>query len=210
MVTPLNEGVIRMAPRKRASAAVVEDDVFEDVDEIEELDDPDDALEELEEEPAPAPTKRAAKKAPAKAAAAPAKATPAKRTTKAAAAPAAEPSSEYDSNWLAEYITEETGVNHDGRAVRMLLRRLAKDGAFDREIGTDRSRYTFPKGAGDPVVRQVLRMVKSGEATAVRREGLETARASKAAKSTAPAKKTAPSKAAPAKKTTARRRTSAE
>jgi len=200
--------MIHMA-RRRAAAPVVEE-VFEEVDEIEELDDPAeedvDDLEELKDaEPEPAPVrKRTTKTAPAKAA----KATPAKPVKRAPVETSE--SSEYDSNWLASFISEETGVEYDSRGIRMLLRKLAKDGAFAREIGTDRSRYVFPKGANDPIVRRVIKMVKSGEATSIKREGLDTVKAAKAIK-TAPAK-TAPAKAAkaaPAKATTARRRTRA-
>lgn len=200
-----------MAPRKRVAAPVVEDDVFEEVDEIEELEDPADDLEELEEEPAPVPVKRTRK-----ATAAPAKATPTKAATKTAPtkrapAPAAtDEASEYDSNWLASYVTEETGMQYDGRSVRMLLRKLAKNGAFAREIGTDRSRYTFPKGANDPIVRQVIKMVRSGEAATIKREGLETVKANKAAAAPTKTTKAAPAKAAPTKATTRRRRATAE
>lgn len=186
-----------MAARRRAAApAPVEE--LEEIDELEEVGD-DDGLEELEEAPEPEPVKPAKRtRAAAKAAPAPAKTA---KATKAAAAPAE--TSEYDSNWLASHVSEETGIDHDGRSVRMLLRKLAKEGAFAREIGEDRSRYTFPKGANDPVVKKIIVMVKSGEAKAVRNEGLETVKANAAAKKAAPAK-TAPAKAAPAKATSTR------
>jgi hypothetical protein len=175
--------------RTRAAAKPVEeDDVFEELDELEEA--ADDDLEELDEPEETKPARGRAKKA-----------APAAKKTAAKAAPKSE-SSEYDSNWLASHITEETGVEYDSRGVRMLLRKLAKDGSLDREIGTDRARYTFPKGPTDPTVRAVIKMVKSGEAQAVKREGLENVKAKAAA---APAKKTT-TKAAPAKKTTTRRR----
>lgn len=188
-----------MPARRRAAAkAAPEPEAIEELDDLEELEEvADDAdLEELEEEPAPTPAKRTRAKA------VPAKATKA-APTKAAAAQAAD-RSEFDSNWLAAYVTEETGIEYDGRAVRMLLRKLAKEGLLAREIGTDRSRYDFPKGANDPTVKAVIKLIKSGEAAAVKREGLETAKATAAAKK-APAKaaaKTAP----PAKATTTRRR----
>lgn len=180
--------------RRRASAPV---EPVEELDELEELSDDDttegDDLEELEDAPEPTPAKRTrgAKAAPAKAAPAKAaKAAPATRT-----APAE--TSGFDSNWLAGYITEETGIEYDSRGIRMLLRKAAKEGILAREIGTDRQRYDFPKGANDPTVKAILRMVKSGEAAAVKREGLDAAKASAAAKKAAPA----PAKAAPAKRT---------
>jgi hypothetical protein len=210
-----------MPGRRRAAApVVVEDDIEEleeitedeDVEELEEV--ADDDLEELEEEePEPVPAKRTR----AKAATAPAKATkaaPAKATKAAAAAAPKAETSENDSNWLASYVSEETGIEHDGRAIRMLLRKLAKDGVFEREIGTDRGRYVFPKGANDTVVKAVLKMVRSGEATAVKREGLDSVKENAVAKKTAakaaaPAK-AAPAKAAPAKAAPTRRRAAAK
>jgi hypothetical protein len=189
-----------MAARRRAAQPA---EAIEELDDLEEITDDagDDDLEELtEEEPAPTPAKRTrAKAAPAKAT----KTAPTKAATKAA--PASD-RSEFDSNWLAAHVTEETGIEYDGRAVRMLLRKLAKDGHLAREIGTDRSRYDFPRGANDPTVKAVIKLIKSGEAKAVAQEGLAEAKASKAAKA-APAKKAAaPAKTAPAKAAPARRR----
>lgn len=180
-------------PRRRAAA----EPAVEELDELDELTDEgaDDDLEELEDaapEPAPAKRTRGAKAAPAKAAPAKAaKSTPAQRT--------APESSGFDSNWLAGYITEETGVEYDSRAVRMLLRKAAKDGLLAREVGTDRQRYDFPKGANDPVVKAILKMVRTGEAAAVKREGLDAAKAAGAAKKAAA--KATPAPAAPAKRT---------
>lgn len=188
-----------MAARRRAAAKPAEE-AIEELDDLEEITEDDgDALEELEEEPTPTPAKRTRAKATT------AKATPAKAATKAAA-PASD-RSEFDSNWLAAHVTEETGIEYDSRAVRMLLRKLAKDGQLSREIGEDRSRYDFPKGANDPTVKRVIALIKSGEAKAVKQEGLETAKAS-AAKKAAPAKatKAATKSAPPAKATTTRRR----
>lgn len=200
-----------MATRRRAAAKpqVEEEEAFEEIDELDELEDPeDDDLEELEddteeddEEPAPAPRKTAAKKTTAKAAA-----------KKAAPAPASSDGNEFDSNWLAAYVSEETGQPYDSRGIRMLLRKLAKDGLLAREIGTDRSRYTFPKGANDAIVRQVVKLVSSGQGAAIKREGLAAVKAKPTAtkKAAAPAKKSAPAPAAKKVAPTTRRRRSAE
>lgn len=174
---------------------VVEDDAIEelDTDEVDELelDEP----EEIEEEPAPKRTRRTTKAAPA------AKATPAKKATapaKRTAKPApVEDDDEddagpvYDTNWLAEYVNETAGTDYDSRAMRMLLRKLAHEGTISREVGTDRSRYTFPKAERDPIVKAVLRAVRSAD------DEPAPAPAKKA-----PAKK-APAKAAPTKKAAA-------
>lgn len=195
----------------KATAPVVEvveeDDAIEDLDEdVEELelDEP----EELEEEPAP---KRRAKKTAPAAKAAPAKAAPAKRAAKPA--PADEDEDEdagpvYDTNWLAEYINETAGTDYDSRALRMLLRKLAHDGTIAREVGTDRSRYTFPRGAADPIVKAVLKSVRSGGVEVEKAASVAKAKETAAVKK-APAK--AAAKATPAKKAAApaRRRRSA-
>lgn len=200
-----------MATRRRAAAKPqVEEEAFEEIDELDELEDPeDDDLEELDddteeeddEEPAPAPRKTAKKTA---------KAAPTKAAKKAA--PASSDGNEFDSNWLAAYVSEETGQPYDSRGIRMLLRKLAKDGLLAREIGTDRSRYTFPKGANDAIVRQVVKLVSSGQGAAIKREGLAAVKAKPTTtkKAAAPVKKSAPAPAAKKAAPAARRRRSAE
>lgn len=139
----------------RAKAAPVEEpeeDEFEEMDESEE----DEDLEELEEagedeaEETPAPK--------------------GKKATGTKAAPKKD-SIQFGSPWLAQYVTEVTGETLDSRAVRMLLRKLAKDGKLEREVGVTRDRYQFT-GPNDPTVKLVLAMVKSGEAKAMKQAGL--------------------------------------
>jgi hypothetical protein len=187
----------------RRKAAPVEE-AFEEVDDdLEELEEPEDDLEELEdeeeeeEEPAPKKRGRPAKKA----------APVAKKVAKKTAAAEDDGAPEYGSVWLAEYVSEQTGKEYDSRSMRVLLRRLAKDGTLPREIGVDRSRYEFPKGENDPTVKQIVRLVKSGAVEKARAESLasvkETAAKKKAAPAAAPVKK-ATKKAAPAKKARAK------
>jgi len=183
--------------RRKATAPepVVEDDAFEELEEIDETED------EVEE--APAPKTRGRKAAP-----------PTKTEAPANAA------TEYGSAWLAEHVTEVTGTEYDGRGIRMLLRKIAKDpeGPLGREIGEDRTRYTF-RGPNDPVVKAVVRMVKTGADKAVKREGLEKVKATTPPKRTRAkaedveettptrtrARKTTAKAAAPAKATPTRR-----
>lgn len=203
--------------RKAAPAEPVEEvegDAFEELDDLE--DDVEEApaakpakrtrrtrtaepVEEVEETP-----RRARKAAPAKA---------------AAAATEDTGSSEYNTSWLAEYASEVTGVDMDGRAARMLLRKMANDGDLDRTVGEDRGRYTFPKGANDATVKKFISRVKNGDMTSARREGLEKVTKKKAAAEVdeapaprrtrkAPATKAAPAKATPAR--TRRTRAAAE
>jgi hypothetical protein len=128
------------------------------VDEIEELDD---AFEELDETPAPT-QKKSAKNAAAK---------PAPK----AVDEDAEDVVKFDTGWLATMVTEATGEAVDGRGVRMLLRKMVSDGELAREVGTDRTRYHFPKGLNDPTVKKVIARVKGGALKAAKAEGLARA-----------------------------------
>jgi len=204
----------RTTKPKVAPVEEPEEDEFEEVSEDEDLDELEEVGDEEEdEEPQPKPKAR--------------KTTSAKTTV----------SPKFGSAELAAYITEQTGEKFDGRSVRMLLRKLAKDGKLDRVVGETRDRYSF-SGPNDSTVKQVLAMVKSGEAKAMKQEGLaavkekaeakrKAARAAKEAEAedaeevdeeepapkvtrtrrTAPAK-TAPAKATPTKATATRRRAS--
>lgn len=166
--------------RKTATPApVVEDDAFEELDEVGE----DDELEEVEET-APKAKKTVTKAAPAKKA-------PAKR------APATEEdgSPVYNSAWLAAHVSEVTGEAVDSRALRMLLRKMVADGQLDRNVGEDRGRYMFPKGPENKIVKLVIKRVNAGDLTTAKREGLDNVKAAGAEK------KAAAAKAAPAKAT---------
>lgn len=167
-----------MAARTRRTAPaqpvedVLDDDVFEDLDET-----PADDLEDLAEEPAPAPTKRRGR--PAK--------TATETKPKSAPAEKASTGSGFDSNWLAEHVSDATGKNYDSRAIRMLLRKAAAAGILEREVGETRTRYDFPKGANDPTVKAIVKMAKEGAVEKTRAEGLEKAKATRAARKAAPA-----------------------
>lgn len=216
----------RTATTRRASAAkaaepetveVEDEDEFEDMeadetdteetdDDLEELEDD----EEVEEAPAPKGKKTAAKRQPPK-----------------------QPVIAFGSAELAAHVTETTGETYDARAIRMLLRKLAKDEKFKRVIGEDRSRYSF-SGPSDPVVVLVVDMVKSGAAKELKQAGLQAvkdkaaekkalAKAAKAAEAEAeddddmeeeveapaPKRRTATKTAAPAKAQPSRRRAAA-
>jgi hypothetical protein len=149
--------------RRRAAKLAPEPEVVED--EFEDMEEGDD-IEELEDD---APVEKAEKP---------------KRT------PPVRPPIEHGSPWLAAYITENTDETYDARGIRMLLRKLAKDGKLARVVGEDRARYEF-SGPKDPTVVAVLAMVKSGAAKALKQEGLQ------AVKDKAAAKKAAKAAAAP-------------
>lgn len=202
-----------MPPRRRKAEVVeepveiveeeideVDDDTFEELDDedtdedVEEVEDDDlDEVEEVEEE-APAPKATRGKKAAA-----------AKKTTTAKAAPKVQGSGN-DSVWLASVVTKNTNKTVDSRGIRVLLRKLAKEGVLPRVIGEDRGRYDFPNGTKDPVVIEVIKRVKAGALDVAKGEGLAAARAAKARKAAEnqpPAPKATPAKNT-AKKTTAK------
>lgn len=133
-------------------------------------------------------TKKATKAAPAKAAA-PAKSSKAKAApAKAAPAPKAE-AIEYGSAWLVDHVNAEAGTSYSASNLRILLRKLTKEGVLDRDTEGGRQRYNFPKGANDPQVKAIVKAVKGGaaeKAKAERLEDLKTKRAS--SKKAAPAK----------------------
>jgi hypothetical protein len=87
--------------------------------------------------------------------------------------------------WLTEFVNEECGTDYNSAAIRILLRKLVKDGKLAREIGEDRSRYNFVKGANDPIVKAVVKAVKSGDLQAERKESLDKAKATRTAKKAA-------------------------
>lgn len=128
-----------------------------EIDELDELDD--DEVEEVEEEPAP---KRGGKKAPAK-----------KSSTK----PAAESKKTkvdapvYGTQWLADHVNAQLGTEYKTYDLRVLLRKMAKNGDLEREVGEDRSRYDF-SGENDPIVKAVLKKLKSGELDKEKKEKL--------------------------------------
>ena len=164
----------RKATTPAPEPEVVEDE-FEDMEEgtdeeeTETAEDDDDLeeLEEVDEEPEPKPK--------------------GKRNTAAAQAARAASAPKFGSKELAAYVTEQTGENYDARGIRMLLRKLAKDGQLARVIGETRDRYSF-SGPEDAAVQAIVGMVKDGTAKALTQEGLQKVKDNAAAKKAAAAK----------------------
>lgn len=165
----------KTATRAKAKPAPVE----EEIDELEE-----DAVEE--EAPKPTrkpPRKTAAKKAPApepdedldeeddededEEAPAPKKA-PAKGKGK----PPVRKAIEFGTAWLADFIKDQTGKEYKPYDLRVLLRKMAKNGELEREVGTDRGRYEF-EGPKDPLVKKIVAKVKKGEIDAAKKDSLD-------------------------------------
>jgi len=134
--------------------------------------------------------KAATKEAPAKAgkakAAAPAKASKAK-AKEAAPAPKAE-AIEFGSAWLVEHVNAEAGTSYSASALRILLRKLTKEGVLQRD-SDGRQRYNFPKGERDPQVKAIVKAVKEGAGEKAKQERLDALKEQRAAKKSAPAKK---------------------
>lgn len=105
---------------------------------------------------------------------------------------------EYGSSWLVDHVNAETGSSYSASALRILLRKLTKEGVLERD-SDGRQRYNFPKGANDPQVKAIVKAVKSGAGEKAKQERLDALKEQRAAsKKAAPAKKTRKAKAAPA------------
>lgn len=160
----------RRAAPKAAPVEEPEVDEFEessDDEDLEEMEDSDEDLEELEDAEEDSKAEKPKRKPPVR------------------------PKIDFGSPELAAYATEVTGENYNSRDIRMLLRKLAKDGKLKREIGVDKGRYEFT-GKNDPTVKMVIGLIKDGTAKAMKQEGLQKvkdqAAAKKAAKAEAAAK----------------------
>lgn len=64
---------------------------------------------------------------------------------------------------LAKHLEAETGKKVTTRELRMLIRKMARDGRVDREIiPGNRSRYDW-SGVNDPEVKRIIKAYKAGE-----------------------------------------------
>ena len=144
--------------------------------EVDELDDIDLDTEEVEE-------------APAK----PARKARAKKTAEPKAEKPAKPEITFGSKELADHVNAEAGTSYDAYQLRILLRKLAKDGVIKRDETTARARYSFT-GPEEPQVKAMVEAVKGGAAEKAKKERLEGLKEQRAAKK--PAAKKAPAKRA--------------
>jgi hypothetical protein len=148
---------------------------------------PEDDDDEPEETPAPKRRDRSATKATAE------KPQPAVKR----------PEVEYGTQWLVDHVNEECGTAYKAYDLRVLLRKMAKSGELDREVGADRSRYSFG-GPNDKLVKAVVKKVGAGAVEAEKKASLDklkdrTAAKAEAAGNVTPIKKRGrPAKAKPA------------
>lgn len=136
---------------------------------VEEIEDLEDEL-DVEEAPAEKPAKKA-------------KAAP---KPKAAAV-------EFGTKELADHVNSEAGTSYDAYTLRILLRKLTKEGVIARTESEGRARYSF-SGPKDPQVKAIVKAVKEGATEKAKQERLDGLKEKRAA-----AKKPAKSKAAKAK-----------
>lgn len=159
-----------------------EDDEVDEFDELEVDEDEEEGEEDEEEEPAPKPVSKRRK-----------------ATSSRAAPKQVEPA--FGTRQLVEHVNAKTGKSLDGRAVRMVLRKLSREGVIEREVGEERTRYSFT-GPNDPQVKAVVAAIKNGAAEKQPAPKQAVARKTPARKTPAVKTKTP----APRRTTTARRR----
>lgn len=108
---------------------------------------------------------------------------------------AAAPKIEFGTKELAAHVNAETGSSYDAYNLRILLRKLTKDGVLERTESEGRSRYSFT-GPDDAQVIAIVEAVKSGAAEKAKEERLEKLKADRKEKK--PATKKAAGKKAKA------------
>lgn len=104
------------------------------------------------------------------------------KTAPAKAAPAEAPTEEtiFGVSDVADLIKERTGQTVKTRDLRILLRKLARDGRLQREIvAGNRARWEFA-GADDPSVATIIEAFENGELDADKKEKLDALKARKA------------------------------
>lgn len=103
---------------------------------------------------------------------------------------AAAPKIEFGTKELAAHVNAEAGTTYDAYNLRILLRKLTKDGVLERVESEGRSRYSFT-GPEDPQVIAIVEAVKSGAAEKAKQERLDKLKADREAKKPATKKATA-------------------
>lgn len=172
-----------MPGRRRSTKAAAP--VVEDLEDELDTDTPDDDMDELDDEPQPAPRRRGR---PAKSA--PVAEKPVRKTRKPTADDDdEEKATSYGTSWLVEYVNDQLDTEYDAKALRVMLRKATEAGILDRE---DNSRYQFT-GPNDRKVAKILKFVREAQ----REEAAEPAPKAKAA----PAARKSAKAAAPAAKT---------
>lgn len=140
----------------------------------------------------------AVRKAAAKAKSAPAVEVEELETEEVTEAPAKEKAPEitFGTKQLADHINAETGSSYDSYALRVVLRKMTKDGILERNEADSRSRYSFT-GPEDPQVQAIVNALKEGYGEKAKQARLDELKAKREAGKTT--KKPAARKAKAAK-----------
>lgn len=153
---------VRKAPARRKPAAKKAPEPEPEEDDLDE--------DEEDEEPEPAPKKRGRPAAAKKAAA-----------DEKPRAASKRPEIEFGTAQLVDHVNVVCGTAYKAYDLRVLLRKMAKNNELDREVGEDRSRYSF-SGPKDPVVIALVKKIKSGAVEESKKEAIDTLKAKVAAK----------------------------
>ena len=83
---------------------------------------------------------------------------------------------------LAKLASDKLGIKLDAKNLRVLLRKMARDGRLDRKVEQgNRTRYDWA-GPDDPEVKAILKALKSGELEKDKQEKLQALKDRKAKK----------------------------
>ena len=81
---------------------------------------------------------------------------------------------------LAKLVSEKTGKKLDAKNLRVLLRKMARDGRLDRKVEQgNRTRYSW-SGPNDPEVKAILKALDDGELEKDKAEKLQALKDRKA------------------------------
>lgn len=118
-------------------------------------------------------------------------------TEEVAEAPAKKKAPEvvFGTKQLADHINEETGSSYDTYNLRILLRKMVKDGTLERTESEGRSRYSF-SGPKDPQVKAIVKAIKEGYGEKAKQERLDALKAKRNESKAAKPKKASTKKAA--------------
>ena len=105
---------------------------------------------------------------------------------------------EFGTKELAEHVNTECGTSYDAYALRILLRKLTKDGVIERTESEGHSRYSFT-GPKDAQVKAIVKAVKEGATEKAKQERLDGLKEKRAAAKKPAATKASKAKAAKAK-----------
>jgi hypothetical protein len=125
----------------------------------------------------------AVRKAAAKAKSAPAVETEELETAEVTEEKAPKQEVTFGTRQLADHINAETGSSYDSYALRVVLRKMTKDGILERSEADSRSRYSFT-GPEDPQVQKIVTALQEGYGEKAKQERLDELKAKREAGAT--------------------------